>query len=58
MEQNQDLDWKKLEKVIADIPRVLAPDAAVQHDDHVIGRSGALRKLDVSINTVLVQTLF
>ncbi len=48
-EENQDPDWKKLEKVIADIQRVLAPDAVVQHDERVIGRSGALRKLDVSI---------
>lgn len=48
-EENQDPDWKKLEKVIADIQRVLAPNAVVQHDERVIGRSGALRKLDVSI---------
>ena len=49
MEEDQEPDWKKLEKVVAEIQSVLAPDAVVQHDERVMGRSGALRKLDVSI---------
>jgi hypothetical protein len=47
--QREDPDWKKLEKVIAEIQEALAPDAEVKHNDHIRGKSGTIRKLDVSI---------
>jgi len=49
IKEHQTPDWQKLEQVIADIQSVLAPGAVVQHDEPVIGKSGARRKLDVSI---------
>ena len=59
--QTDDPDWKKLEKVIAYIHQALAPDAEVIHNDQIRGKSGTIRKLDVSmksnigINPVLID---
>ena len=47
--EKEDANWKKLEKVIAEIQKVLAPNSVVQHGVSVIGKSGAHRKLDISI---------
>jgi hypothetical protein len=47
--QPEDPDWKKLEKIIADIQQALAPNATVTHDDRIVGKSGTTRKIDVSI---------
>lgn len=42
-------DWKRLELIVADIQRQLAPNAEVRHDHWVVGRSGRRRKLDVTV---------
>lgn len=49
--QTEDPDWKKLEKIIAEIQQAVAPDAKVIHNDKIRGKSGSIRKLDVSIRS-------
>jgi hypothetical protein len=41
--------WERFEEVVAEIQRQLAPDATVKHNDHITGRSGRTRQLDVTI---------
>lgn len=41
--------WKQLELIIVEIQKQLAPDAQVRHNHQVKGRSGRIRKLDVTI---------
>ena len=43
--------WRELEKTVAEIHRQLAPDAEVEHDIKVVGRSGRKRQLDVRITS-------
>lgn len=41
--------WKQLELIIVEIQKQLAPNAQVRHNHKVKGRSGRIRKLDVTI---------
>jgi hypothetical protein len=49
-------DWKELEKIVARIQQDIAPDAKVTHDDKVLGKSGRLRQLDVTLRQKLGVT--
>jgi hypothetical protein len=46
-------DWKRLELIVADIQRQLAPNADVRHNQWVDGRSGRRRKLDVTVTQMI-----
>jgi Restriction endonuclease len=46
-------NWLDFEKLIARIYSQLQPDAVVEHDDHIVGRSGVRRQIDVSIRTTV-----
>jgi hypothetical protein len=41
--------WKRFEEVVAKIQSDLAEDATVTPDDRIIGKSGTVRKIDISI---------
>jgi hypothetical protein len=43
-------DWEKLELIVAEIQKQLAPDAEVRHNHRVIGKSGRRRKLDIKVS--------
>jgi hypothetical protein len=45
--------WKKLEIVCADLERQLSPSAEVKHNDRIVGRSGSVRKLDITVRQIL-----
>lgn len=49
-------DWKELEKIVARIEQDLAPDATVTHNDKVLGKSGRLRQLDVTVRKNIGST--
>lgn len=42
-------EWEKLEIIVTELQKQLAPNAEVRHNHHVIGKSGRKRKLDVTI---------
>jgi hypothetical protein len=43
--------WKAFEELIALIQKQTAPSATVTHDHRIMGRSGRLRQLDVTLST-------
>lgn len=43
-------EWEELELMVAEIQKQLAPDAVIQHNHRVMGKSGRRRKLDVTIS--------
>jgi hypothetical protein len=48
--KKEDPNWKRLEKIVADIQKTMAPGAKVEHNHYVIGKSGRRRQLDVTIS--------
>lgn len=46
---NRPAGWRDLEDLAARIQRQLAPGAEVEQGEHIVGRSGVVRKLDLSI---------
>lgn len=48
--------WKKFEKLVLEIQKVLSPTAVVKHDDKIIGKqSGTKRQIDISIKQSIGQ---
>lgn len=43
-------DWQKLEEIVAEIQKELAPNAEVHHNHKIKGKSGIVRQLDVTIS--------
>jgi hypothetical protein len=42
-------DWKRLEQIVCNIQRTVAPNAVVTHNERVLGRSKQRRQLDVTV---------
>ena len=43
-------EWEKLELVVAELQKQLAPKAEVHQNHHIIGKSGRRRKLDIAVS--------
>src|SRR5258705_13226306 len=43
-------EWKDFELLLAELQKQTAPDADVQHNQLIKGRSGRVRQLDISIS--------
>ncbi|MBS2010576.1 MAG: restriction endonuclease [Cyanobacteria bacterium SZAS TMP-1] len=43
--------WRRFEELVADIQRELSPEATVTENDKIMGTSGILRQVDVSVRT-------
>ena len=42
-------DWSKFEKTVSKIQEALSPEAKVQHNEKIIGKSGRKRQIDVTL---------
>lgn len=47
---NKKPEWEELEIIVTEVQKQLAPDAVIQHNHRVMGKSGRRRKLDVTIS--------
>src|SRR5436309_728 len=43
-------EWKDFELLLAELQQQTAPDAHVQHNQRIKGRSGRVRQLDITIS--------